>query len=164
MKQNQGFTLIELVVVIIVLGILAVTAAPKFINTQSDAYESSLEGMSGALLSANNLVYSKAAINGVEQVESIDASSIGDEYAGATLVFGKMQADETTLKMFVDGLEDSSAWTLEPNGTINMRIHPAGHSTIGAGAGNCFVQYSHQWSDFRGNTYPAKTELYTDDC
>ncbi|MGL4750761.1 MAG: type II secretion system protein, partial [Shewanella sp.] len=37
MKRQQGFTLIELVVVIIILGILAVTAAPKFINLQSDA-------------------------------------------------------------------------------------------------------------------------------
>ncbi|WP_028771405.1 type II secretion system protein [Shewanella waksmanii] len=164
MKGNQGFTLIELVVVIIVLGILAVTAAPKFINLQSDAYESTLQGMSGALLSANNLVYSKAAINGVENVESIDASSIGDEYVGGTLVYGKMQADETTLTLFVEGLDDTEAWTLEPNGTVNMRIHPAGHATIGAGAGNCFVQYSHQWTDVLGNVYPAKTTLYTDDC
>ncbi len=37
MKKQAGFTLIELVVIIIILGILAVIAAPQFINLQSDA-------------------------------------------------------------------------------------------------------------------------------
>lgn len=64
MKKQQGFTLIELVVVIIILGILAVTAAPKFINLQSDARKSTMEGVKAALQGANTLVYSKAAIAG----------------------------------------------------------------------------------------------------
>ncbi|WP_372871518.1 type II secretion system protein [Shewanella sp.] len=64
MKKQQGFTLIELVVVIIILGILAVTAAPKFINLQSDARKSTVEGVKAALQGANTLIYSKAAIAG----------------------------------------------------------------------------------------------------
>ncbi|MCC4832983.1 prepilin-type N-terminal cleavage/methylation domain-containing protein [Shewanella sp. 10N.7] len=67
MKQQQGFTLIELVVVIIILGILAVTAAPKFINLQGDARVSALAGMKGALQGGNTLVYSKAALAGEEK-------------------------------------------------------------------------------------------------
>jgi MSHA pilin protein MshA len=69
MHKQQGFTLIELVVVIIILGILAVTAAPKFINLQSDARASTLEGVKAALQGANSLVYSKAAIAGKEKDE-----------------------------------------------------------------------------------------------
>ena len=44
MKKN-GFTLIELVVVIVILGILAVVAAPKFMNLQNDARNASLKGL-----------------------------------------------------------------------------------------------------------------------
>ena len=46
MKRSAGFTLIELVIVIVILGILAVTAAPKFLNLQSDAKEGVLKGVS----------------------------------------------------------------------------------------------------------------------
>ncbi len=67
MKNQQGFTLIELVVVIIILGILATVAAPKFLNLQGDARVSSLAGMKGAIQSANALVYSKASLAGVEK-------------------------------------------------------------------------------------------------
>uniref|UniRef100_UPI0040481527 type II secretion system protein n=2 Tax=Shewanella sp. TaxID=50422 RepID=UPI0040481527 len=68
-KQQRGFTLIELVVVIIILGILAVVAAPKFINLKSDALIANLNGLQGALKSANTLVYSKAILAGLEKLE-----------------------------------------------------------------------------------------------
>lgn len=67
MNKQNGFTLIELVVVIIILGILAVTAAPKFINLQSDARASALQGVKGSIQGANSLVFSKAAISGGEK-------------------------------------------------------------------------------------------------
>ena len=67
MKRSAGFTLIELVIVIVILGILAVTAAPKFMNMQGDARKSVLNGMSASIKTAANLVYSKAIIAGVEK-------------------------------------------------------------------------------------------------
>jgi MSHA pilin protein MshA len=78
MKRNAGFTLIELVIVIIVLGILAATAVPKFINLQDDAKEAAMKGLEGALHSGANIVYSKSAIDGTEGLENksvIDAGT-----------------------------------------------------------------------------------------
>jgi MSHA pilin protein MshA len=52
-KASQGFTLVELVVVIAILGILAAVAIPKLFSVTSDAQTSAINGVAGALSSAN---------------------------------------------------------------------------------------------------------------
>ncbi|MCH4292805.1 type II secretion system GspH family protein [Shewanella sp. 3B26] len=104
MKKQQGFTLIELVVVIIILGILAVTAAPKFINLQSDARESALQGLKGAIQGANSLLYSKAALAGKESkaTETIDIAGTSATTDDVAIVYGYMAP---TLAAFEAGMD-----------------------------------------------------------
>jgi len=62
--QQRGFTLIELVIVIMILGILSATAVPRFLNLADDADIAVVEGTGGALKSAVNLAHSKWLIIG----------------------------------------------------------------------------------------------------
>ncbi|MGX9461670.1 type II secretion system protein [Shewanella sp. A14] len=104
MQKQQGFTLIELVVVIIILGILAVTAAPKFINLQGDARASALAGVRGAIQGANTLIYSKAALAGVEKssTTSIDIADTTATTDDVDIAFGYIVATETALERALD--------------------------------------------------------------
>jgi MSHA pilin protein MshA len=64
MQNKQGFTLIELIIVIVILGVLSVVAAPKFIDISSDARIAKLEALEGSMRSASALVNYKARIEG----------------------------------------------------------------------------------------------------
>lgn len=65
-NKTTGFTLIELIVVIVILGIMAAIAGPKFVNLQTDARISVMKGVEGAVRSAATLAYSKSLIEGEE--------------------------------------------------------------------------------------------------
>ncbi len=80
MNKQSGFTLIELVVVIILLGVLAATAVPKFVDLQSDARVSSLQGLKGALEGAALLTYARAAIDGLTNESDKEVNGIDIRY------------------------------------------------------------------------------------
>lgn len=103
MKRQGGFTLIELVVVIVILGILAVTAAPRFLNLQDDARASALQGLKGAIDGASGIVFGKAAVQGKESQAS------GQNVQNIPVVYGYPAATSAALTLAVNGLEND--WT-----------------------------------------------------
>lgn len=83
MKKQSGFTLIELVIVVVILGFLAATAIPKFIDLTDQAKQANIEGMAGGFATAISLARAQWEVEGRPQ-NVANQNSVN--YDGSTLV------------------------------------------------------------------------------
>ena len=149
MRNQNGFTLIELVVVIVILGILAAVAVPKFIDMQSDARQASLDGLFGSVRSAMALSHAQALVDGVSnqtgQTITMEGTSITMDYGYPDAAFID---DAITLSSDFSFATDTT--TTPPSATFTL-----------TGGTNCTVTYEEAYVNASSVIVPATASVST---
>ncbi len=156
MNGQKGFTLIEMVIVIVVMGILAAVAVPKFISFTTDARVATMEALEGVVKTSANLVFAKSAVEGNED----EASSVV-EVAGKTIktAFGFPVIDARRSDDLKDILETDISYTLsqEVSGEDGVILIS---NTDAENPEECFIRYQNaQFYDGVDGFADVKTPL-----
>ena len=146
-NAQSGFTLIEVVVVIVILGILSATAIPKFLDLQGDARAATMKGLKGALEGAATLTFSRAAIDGYEKNSAAQNAALINPYTvnGAIVEFGYPVAT----KMSLESVAELSAGDWSFKLPIRVTTPSSIEITLANDSSGCMVVYQQAQVDQR---------------
>lgn len=112
MRNEKGFTLIEIVMVIVLLGILAAVAIPRFLDLQTEAKIAAAKGVKGALRGAFSIAYAKHRVAGLTASGAGDSQYVTDCATAVYYLEGGAWPDNTSCAAGVITLPDATTVTI----------------------------------------------------